>query len=103
MDNRTGQLVSMVGGPDFFGDTEQGKVNMTTALRQPGSSFKPIEYSLAISKEAISPDTPIFDVDTSFGNYSPDNYDQKFLGKMKIKTALDYSRNIPAVKIFTVA
>ncbi len=93
----------MVGGPDFFGDTEQGKVNMVTALRQPGSSFKPIVYSLAMSKEAISPDTPIFDVDTSFGNWNPDNYDRKFMGKMKVKTALDYSRNIPAIKMFTVA
>lgn len=103
LDNKTGQIVSMVGGADYFGDAEQGKVNMTTSLRQPGSSFKPIVYALAMSKEAISPDTPIFDVDTTFGKWNPDNYDQKFMGKMKVRTALDYSRNIPAIKMFSVA
>lgn len=103
VDNKTGQIVSMVGGPDFFNDEEQGKVNMITRNRQPGSSFKPIVYSLALSKDAISPDTPLFDVDTTFGKWNPDNYDQKFMGKMKVKTALDYSRNIPAIKMFAVA
>ena len=103
IDNPTGQIVAMVGGPDYNNDAEQGKVNMTTSLRQPGSSFKPIVYSLAMSREAVGPDTPIFDVDTAFGKWNPDNYDKKFLGKMKIRTALDYSRNIPAIKMFTVA
>lgn len=42
-------------------------------------------------------------MNTKFGAWDPDNYDQKFLGKMKIKTALDYSRNIPAIKMFKVA
>ncbi len=76
---------------------------MVTALRQPGSSFKPIVYALAMSKDAIGPETPIYDVDTSFGKWNPDNYDKKFNGRMKIKTALDYSRNIPAIKMFKVA
>lgn len=103
LDNKTGQILSMVGGPDYFDEANGGNVNMVTARRQPGSSFKPIVYALAISKEAISPDTPIYDVDTKFGKWEPDNYDQKFMGKMKVKTALDYSRNIPAIKMFWVA
>jgi penicillin-binding protein 1A len=103
LDNSTGQILSMVGGPDYSNTAEQGQVNITTSLKQPGSSFKPIVYSLAMSRDAIGPETPIYDVDTTFGKWNPDNYDRKFLGKMKIKTALDYSRNIPAIKLFKVA
>lgn len=103
LDNKTGQILSMVGGPDYFDEDHGGNVNMVTARRQPGSSFKPIVYSLAISKEAISPETPVYDVDTKFGKWEPDNYDQKFMGKMKVRTALDFSRNIPAIKMFSVA
>ena len=103
MNNKTGQILAMVGGPNYFDQDNGGNVNMITAKRQPGSSFKPLVYALAMSKEAVSPDTPIYDVDTTFGGWNPDNYDQKFLGKMKVRTALDYSRNIPAIKMFSVA
>jgi penicillin-binding protein 1C len=103
IDNKTGQILAMVGGPDYHDTAAQGQVNVTTSLRQPGSSFKPLVYALAMSKDAIGPETPIYDVDTSFGKWNPDNYDQKFMGKMKIRNALAYSRNIPAIKLFKVA
>lgn len=103
MDNKTGQILAMVGGADYFNGDEDGNVNIITSKRQPGSSFKPIVYTLAISKNPISPDTPIFDVKTKFGDWEPNNYDEKFLGKMNVKRALDYSRNIPAIKMFYVA
>lgn len=103
IDNKTGQIVSMVGGPDYYNTEEQGQVNVITSLRQPGSSFKPIVYSLAMTKDAIGPETPIYDVNTKFGSWDPDNYDQKFMGRMRVRTALDYSRNIPAIKMFKVA
>lgn len=103
LDNKTGQIVSMVGGPDYYNTEEQGQVNVITSYRQPGSSFKPIVYSLAMTKDAVGPETPIYDVNTKFGKWDPDNYDKKFLGRMKIRTALDYSRNIPAIKMFKVA
>jgi len=103
MDNKTGQILAMVGGADYFNGDEDGNVNVITSKRQPGSSFKPIVYTLAISKNPISPDTPIFDVRTKFGDWEPNNYDEKFLGKMSVKKALDYSRNIPAIKMFYVA
>lgn len=66
LDNKTGQILSMVGGPDYFDEENGGNVNMVTAKRQPGSSFKPIVYALAISKEAVSPETPVYDVETKF-------------------------------------
>jgi membrane peptidoglycan carboxypeptidase len=103
MDNKTGQILAMVGGADYFNGDEDGNVNIITSKRQPGSSFKPIVYTLAISKNPIGPDTPVFDLKTKFGNWEPNNYDENFLGKMNVKKALDYSRNIPAIKMFYLA
>ena len=76
---------------------------MTTAKRQPGSSFKPFVYALAISRHPIGPESPITDAKTKFGTYEPNNYDQKFNGIMTVGTALAYSRNIPAVKMYFLA
>lgn len=103
MDNKTGQILAMVGGADYFNGEEDGNVNIITSKRQPGSSFKPLVYTLAISKNPIGPDTPIFDLKTKFGDWEPNNYDEKFLGKMTVKKALDYSRNIPAIKMLYLA
>ncbi len=103
MDNKTGQILAMIGGADYFNGDEDGNVNIITSKRQPGSSFKPLVYTLAISKNPIGPDTPIFDLKTKFGGWEPNNYDEKFLWKMTVKKALDYSRNIPAIKMLYLA
>jgi len=103
MDNKTGHILAMVGGIDYFSEEDGANVNIITAKRQPGSSFKPIEYSLAIAKHPIGPETPLYDVKTDFGAWEPDNYDGKFYGRMTLKTALGNSRNIPAIKIFMYA
>lgn len=99
MDNTTGEIIAMVGGPNY----DKDKNNMTTALRQPGSSFKPIVYALAISKWPIGPESPIADVKTKFGRYEPNNYDEGFKGIMSVAKALAYSRNITAVKMYFLA
>lgn len=103
MDNKDGRLLSMVGWPDYFDAENWGNNNMATALRQPGSSFKPLIYALAIAKNPIGPESPIADVHTKFWNWEPNNYDLKFNGIMMVKSALDYSRNIPAAKMFYLA
>jgi penicillin-binding protein 1A len=95
--------MSMVGGEDYFSDDAGANVNIITSRRQPGSSFKPIVYSLAFSKNPIGPETPIYDVSTKFGKWQPADYDNQFMGRMPIKRALDYSRNIPAAKMFYLA
>ncbi|EKE29895.1 MAG: 1A family penicillin-binding protein [uncultured bacterium (gcode 4)] len=100
IDNRNWQIISMVWWADYFSDDKWANVNIITSLRQPGSSFKPIVYANAISKKPIWPDTPIYDSDSKFGKWEPDNYDRKFMWLMPIKRALDYSRNIPAIKAF---
>jgi penicillin-binding protein 1A len=78
MDNVSGRLLSMVGGPDYFDVAHGGNNNMVTAIRQPGSSFKPIVYSLAIAKNPIGPASPVTDGPISFGKWKPDNYDKSF-------------------------
>ena len=103
MDNVSGRLLSMVGGPDYFDQEHGGNNNMVTAIRQPGSSFKPIVYSLAIAKNPIGAASPVTDGPISFGKWKPDNYDRQFKGVMSLETALDYSRNIPAIKMYYLA
>ncbi len=103
MDNTDGRLLAMVGGVDYFDIENGGNNNMAIAARQPGSSFKPFVYAMAIAKNPIGPESPVADVDTKFGSWDPDNYDGKFLGVMTVKTALNYSRNIPAGKMYFLA
>ncbi len=104
IDNETGEILAMVGGRDYFDEEHQWNVNMVTSALQPGSSFKAFVYGLAIDQEIIGTKTPIYDVPTTFpGNYTPKNYDGNFMGKMTVSAALNYSRNIPAVKMYYLA
>jgi len=105
LDNKTGDILAMVWGRDYFDTDNRWNVNMITSPIQPWSSFKPFVYALAIDTKEIGTKTPIYDVQTTFPWYStpPKNYDGTFMGKMNLTTALDYSRNIPALKMFSVA
>lgn len=99
---RTGEILAMVGSVDYFFQP-WGAYNVTTALRQPGSSIKPIMYSLALQKNytaaSIIDDSPaIFKIEGS-SPYKPVNYDGKFHGKVPLRYALANSYNIPAVKV----
>ncbi|GAB4219912.1 MAG: hypothetical protein Fur009_8150 [Candidatus Microgenomates bacterium] len=99
---QTGEILAMVGSVDYFLEP-WGAFNVTTALRQPGSSIKPLMYSLALQK-GFTASTIIDDSPTVFqsqGNpaYKPVNYDGKFHGKVPLRYALANSYNIPAVKV----
>lgn len=100
-DAKSGQILAMVGSKNYW-DLKGGNFNVTTSLRQPGSSIKPLTYAAAF-KEGLSPATIIMDVPTSYKNawenYSPVNYDGRFHGPVTIRTALGSSYNIPAVKV----
>lgn len=100
LDNRNWNILAMVWWADYFGDSKASNVNVVTSERQPWSSFKPLVYAYAISKKPIWPDTPVYDSETKFSKWEPDNYDQKFMWMMSLKKALWYSRNIPAIKVF---
>ena len=119
VDVKTGQILTMVGSRNYFDTEIPGNFNTATALRQPGSSFKPIVYATAFMK-GYNPNTVLFDVSTEFNTkcspnstpltkdtnvkcYSPENYDGKFRGPVTIKNALAQSLNIPAVKALYLA
>ena len=99
----TGEILAMVGSPDFNNEAISGQINMaTSSTRQPGSSIKPLTYAAAFEK-GWTPATLLWDVPTEFPDganppYTPKNYDDKFHGPMTVRTALSNSFNIPAVK-----
>lgn len=102
---QTGQILSMVGSAAFLGEEAQeidGQVNMITSYRAPGSAFKPFVYALAFLNQ-YTPATVVYDVSTSWGSWTPKNFDGSFMGPMTIRSALGQSRNIPAVKAYFLA
>jgi 1A family penicillin-binding protein len=98
---KNGDILAMVGSKDYS-EPLSGSFNITTALRQPGSSIKVITYALALSggftAATILDDSPVSFTSPGSPTYSPVNYDGKFHGKMTLRTALANSINIPAVK-----
>ncbi|MBI2031638.1 MAG: penicillin-binding protein [Candidatus Levybacteria bacterium] len=100
-DPRNGDILAMIGSRDYS-DTNGGNYNITTALRQPGSSIKVVTYSAALSNKftasTIIDDSPISFTSLGAPTYSPVNYDGRFHGKMTLRSALANSVNIPAVK-----
>jgi len=119
IDPKTGQILTMIGSRDYFDTEVDGNFNVTTASRQPGSSFKPFIYATAFNK-GFTPDTVLFDLPTEFQTtcdaygkalpgknqnncYMPDNYDNKFRGPMTLRDALAQSINVVAVKLFYLA
>ncbi len=103
IDPATGEILAMIGSPDFNNAAISGQINMAISpTRQPGSSIKPITYVAAFEK-GWTPATWIWDVPTQFPDganppYEPKNYDNRFHGGMTLRTALANSFNIPAVK-----
>ena len=105
LDPKTGQVLAMVGSRDYWSDKTDGKFNVVTqALRQPGSSIKPITYLAAIKEgwtaATMIMDTPVTFPSTSPGqkDYSPQNYTGKYNGPMSLRDALGNSINTIAVK-----
>jgi len=99
IDPATGGVRGLVGSYDW-NDESFGNVNIATSLRQPGSSFKPVYYAQALAQGLITPATIIKDERTDFGGgYVPQNADRRFRGDVTVRNALDWSLNIPAIKV----
>ena len=100
---KTGEILAMVGSKDYFAKDIQGNFNVTTALRQPGSSIKPVNYSIALENgftpATLLDDSPITYQVPGQEPYSPKNYDNRFHGQIPLRTALGSSYNVPAVKV----
>jgi 1A family penicillin-binding protein len=107
MDPQTGEVLAMVGSPNYFDPRIDGAVNATAATRQPGSSIKPITYAAAFDPAYPNPltaATMVVDVRTAFVTregepYVPQNYDHLWHGPVLLRHALASSYNLAAVKV----
>ncbi|HQM16151.1 MAG TPA: transglycosylase domain-containing protein, partial [Candidatus Woesebacteria bacterium] len=104
MDPRSGEILAMVGSRDYFSEDQGGQFNVVTSgLRQPGSSIKPVTY-LALLRKGYTPASILVDSPTDFRrnlnekSYTPRNYTGGFMGPVSVRNALGNSLNIPAVK-----
>ena len=105
----TGEILAMVGSADYWNDAINGKFNVATGLRQPGSSFKPFTY-LTLLTQGVPASYGFLDVRTEFAQpganppvYVPENYDRKYHGYARMRIALARSYNIPAVRALQMA
>lgn len=119
LDSKSGEILAMVGSRDFFEEASEDKKDkdkplkggqfnvITQAVRQPGSSIKPIAYATALEK-GYTASTLIMDTPSTFPggadlkDYAPKNYDGKFHGPLQLRFALGSSINIPAVKLLAL-
>ncbi len=99
IDNKSGEVRAHVGGAEYLSADRAGGVDLATATRSPGSALKPFIYALAFESGVAHPETILEDRRTSFGVYSPQNFDLTFQGQVTARTALQQSLNIPAIAL----
>ncbi|HKH59469.1 MAG TPA: penicillin-binding protein 1C, partial [Flavitalea sp.] len=98
INNQTHEVMTYVGSANFYDTIDGGQVNGPCAIRQPGSTLKPLLFGLCIDEGLITPKAVINDVAVNYDGYAPENYDKQFNGYVTMEYALEHSLNIPAVK-----
>ncbi len=98
-DHLSGAIVASVGSAGLFEEARDGFVDMTRAVRSPGSTLKPLIYGLAFEQGLAHPESLIEDRPIGFGAYAPQNFDGRNRGTVTMREALTQSLNIPAVKV----
>jgi len=99
IDNESGDVLARVGSADYFDDRRAGQVDMTRAVRSPGSTLKPFIYGLAFEDGFVHPESLIDDRPIRFGSYAPENFDMTFQGTVPVRKALQLSLNVPAIAL----
>jgi penicillin-binding protein 1C len=97
LDTRDMSVKAWVGSADYRNEAIDGQVDGVLAKRSPGSALKPLIYAMAIDQGVLHPQTVLRDEPTSFGPFTPENFDGRFFGPITAEEALIRSRNIPAV------
>jgi penicillin-binding protein 1C len=100
-DNETGEIRASVGGVDYFAAERAGSLDLTRALRSPGSALKPFIYALAFDNGIAHPETMLEDRPARYGVYVPENFDLSFQGMVSARKALQLSLNVPAVELLS--
>ncbi len=101
VDNETGEIRASVGGVDYFAAERAGALDLTRALRSPGSALKPFIYALAFDNGIAHPETMLEDRPARYGIYTPENFDRDFQGMVSARKALQLSLNVPAVELLS--
>jgi len=96
---KNGEVLAWVGSADYGNDAIGGQFDVVLAKRQPGSSFKPYVYEAALRDHKITWATILHDSLTNFNGYTPHDFDNGGMGNIPARTAILYSRNIPAVQV----
>ena len=99
VDHASGEVLARVASSDYFDAARAGQVDMTAAVRSPGSTLKPFIYGLGFEDGLIHPNTLIDDRPVRFGSYTPENFDLTFQGTVTVRRALQLSLNVPAVAV----
>ncbi len=99
VDHATGEVLARVGSAGYFDARRAGQVDMTSAVRSPGSTLKPFIYGLGFEDGLIHPETLIEDRPARYGGYAPENFDLSFQGTVTVRRALQLSLNVPAVAV----
>ncbi len=99
VDHGTGDVLADVGSAGYFDSDRNGPIDMTLAVRSPGSALKPFIYGLAFEAGLAHPETLIEDRPWRIGRYAPRNFDNIYHGTVTVRQALQRSLNIPAVKM----
>ena len=99
LDRDSGEVRALVGSAAYFDASIDGQVNGTEAKRSPGSTLKPFIYGMALDQGLLHPATMLKDAPTTFGPFSPENFDGRFVGPISAQEALVRSRNVPAVAV----
>ncbi len=99
VDNESGDVLARIGSPDYFDDRRAGQVDMSRAVRSPGSTLKPFIYGLAFEDGFVHPESLIDDRPIRFGSYAPENFDMTFQGTVPVRKALQLSLNVPAIAL----
>jgi penicillin-binding protein 1C len=99
LDNATGEVRAHVGSAGYLARERGGALDMTLAVRSPGSALKPFIYGLAFESGLAHPETMLDDRPSRYGFYAPENFDLTFQGTVTARRALQLSLNVPAVEL----
>ena len=108
IDYQTGEIIAYVGSANYY---ERAKVNkkmqpqfdvLADGWRQPGSAFKPFTYATGINDKTLTAATMLMDVTTDFGGYVPTDFNGRERGPLRVRNALQFSLNVPAVKALSL-
>lgn len=94
----SGEVLASVGSAGLFEARRAGSIDMTRAVRSPGSTLKPFIYGLAFEAGIAHPETLVEDRPTAFSGYTPNNFDKAFRGTVTVRQALSESLNVPAIQ-----